>query len=68
MQNIESDSEVSVVVSLLQGPLLKQDAITETDTRSCTSIDNDSWGAELLLHSDDPRLGLAGDRLLEILE
>lgn len=30
------------------GSLLKQVAITETNTRSCTSIDDDSWAAELL--------------------
>lgn len=50
------------------GLLLKQVAITETDTRSCTSIDNDSWAAELLLHLHDLRLGLTGDRVPEMFE
>ena len=61
-----SDSPVTVTGwQVLSG---KEAAITETDTRSCTSIDNDSWAAELLLHFHDFRLGLTGDRLQKILE
>lgn len=40
--------------------LLKQVAITEADSRSCTNIDNDSLDVELLLHLLDLRLGFSG--------
>lgn len=50
-----------------ESPLLKQVAITETDTRSCTNIDNDSWAVQLLLHLHDLRLGFM-KTLLKILE
>ena len=52
----------------LPGTSLKQVAVIETDTRSCTSTDNECEATELLLHQHDFRWGLTGDRLPEILE